>query len=72
MARDYKLQTTFCCQVTRELAEALGKAHTASVRVPQRVGNFDYDLSPQELKRLALFAKVYLPSTNAPSGITIR
>ena len=60
-----KSHTVFICQVSKDVVEQLGNCKSASVRVPQVVGNFDYDFTEQELKRFALFAKAYLPSTNA-------
>jgi hypothetical protein len=55
------LRTSFYAFVSEPFVRALGACQRASMRVPQKVGNFDYTFTKIELNRFGLFVRAYLP-----------
>ena len=56
-----QLRTSFYTYVSEPFVRALGSCQRAAIRVPQKLGNFDYTFSKVELNRFSLFVRAYLP-----------
>jgi hypothetical protein len=60
-----RLRTSLYTYVSEPFVRALAGCQRGAMRVPQKVGNFDYTFTKVELSRFKLFVRTYLPNTNS-------
>jgi hypothetical protein len=66
-----RLRTSLYAFVSEPFVRALGSCQRAAMRVPQKVGNFDYNFSKIELSRFNLFVRAYLSNGTNTNRIKI-